>query len=262
MTINAITLVDLDDTLFQTARKCPPHIPANQLTPMAFGEDGRPISYATPAQMNFIRWLEETTFVVAVTARSTAALLRADLNFRMAVTSHGGSILRTGRDHKGGPPPILCEAWHFKMQKALLPHYPLLMQMEANILTYADSRGHRVRTRIVDEGGLPLYLVIKHQDADGNDDELHDATRPARLSLPIGWTAHVNGNNVALMPPGLGKAHAAAVLLDELRATHPHLPVIGIGDSHTDADFMALCNFAMTPTGSQLAGQIFKRDRR
>ena len=33
--------------------------------------------------------------------------------------------------------------------------------------------------------------------------------------------------------------------------------VIGIGDSRTDAPFMGLCDFAMLPTGSQLAGTTF-----
>ena len=70
---------------------------------------------------------------------------------------------------------------------------------------------------------------------------------------------HRNGNNAAFLPPFLGKEHAVAYLLPELRRRHPDAPVIGIGDSLTDAPFMQLCDFAMMPAGSQLAAAAFAR---
>jgi len=256
-TYHAIALVDLDDTLFQTARKCPADIPFEHLTLMAWGDDGRPISYATPRQMNFIRWLEETSLVVAVTARSTAALIRTGLKFEKAVTAHGAVILDAHPKEHAGIPNVRRAAWQSTMEKALASFHKDLLELERDVLGNAAASNLRVRTNIIKEDGLPLYLVIKHQDPDGNDAELHRATAPALNGLPHEWTAHVNGNNVALLPPGLGKAHAVRDLLTELRAQYPHLPVIGIGDSHTDADFMAQCDFAMTPTASQLATRLF-----
>ncbi|WP_439544894.1 hypothetical protein [Sandarakinorhabdus sp.] len=255
----AIALVDLDDTLFQTRRKCPAELPFEVLTPMAFGADGQPISYATPRQMTLIRWLEETALVVPVTARSTAALLRTRLRFEHAVSAHGAVILNGFPERADDIHNVRCSRWHAQMDAALAPFQPALITMETAILSHASAQGLRVRARIVSEDGLPLYLVIKHQEADGNDAELQAATGPARQSLPAGWTCHLNGNNVAFLPPGLGKAHAVAVVLEALRADHPDLPVIGMGDSHTDAGFMALCDFAMTPTGSQLAGRLLAR---
>ena len=71
--------------------------------------------------------------------------------------------------------------------------------------------------------------------------------------MPANWTLHRNGNNVAFMPPFLGKDRAVASFLPALRDRFPTAPVIGIGDSLTDAPYMALCDFAMTPAGSQLA---------
>ena len=35
-----LIFVDLDDTLFQTLRKCPPDVPAERLTPLGFARDG------------------------------------------------------------------------------------------------------------------------------------------------------------------------------------------------------------------------------
>ena len=86
--IRAIALVDLDDTLFQTLRKCPPDVPADRLTPLGFARDGSPLSYATPRQMQFLEWLAETTHLVPVTARSLDALRRARIPFRAAVCAH------------------------------------------------------------------------------------------------------------------------------------------------------------------------------
>ncbi len=257
-TYNAIAVVDLDDTLFQTLRKCPADVPFEALTPMAWGADGQPISYATPVQTNFIRWLEETTLVIAATARSTAALLRTHLRFEQAVTSHGAVILNSHPGSTDKVPQARRADWHEQMESTLRPYHDDLNMLRLNILRHGEKNGQRVRTNIIHEDGLPLYLVIKHQDTDGNDAELLAATLPAREQLPDNWTAHVNGNNVALLPPGLGKAHAVREMLSDLRAMHPELPIIGVGDSHTDADFMALCDFAMTPTKSQLSSRLFQ----
>lgn len=256
MTIQAVALVDLDDTLFQTRRKCPPHLAEADLTPFAFTADGAPLSFATPAQAGFIAWLEATTHVVAVTARSVDALLRTRLRFAAAVAAHGGAIV-TGRAPAPGGAARLCPDWHARMAAALAPHAGALSDLVAQVEADARGLGVAIRARVLAEAGLPLYVVVKHTLADGNDPELHAACAGAAVGLAAGWTAHVNGNNVAFMPPGLGKAHAVSWLLPALRRDHPGLPIIGIGDSLTDAGFMALCDFAMTPQGSQLASKLF-----
>jgi hypothetical protein len=91
--VRAIALVDLDDTLFQTLRKCPPDVPAERLVPLGFARDGAPLSYATPRQMQLIEWLSETAWLVPVTARSRDALMRARIPFTAAICAHGGVII-------------------------------------------------------------------------------------------------------------------------------------------------------------------------
>mgnify|MGYP002783805641 CR=1 FL=1 len=251
----AITLVDIDDTLLQTRRKCPPDLAETSLTPMAFAADGSPLGFATPGQMALIEWLATSTLFIPVTARSSDALLRTRLPFSAAVAAHGG-VLYPGPRPAGAPPPV-DTGWQARMAATLDPHAADLAQLAARIGADAAASGARIRPRIISEAGLQLYLVVKHADDPPDIADLHAACAPAISALPAGWTAHVNGNNVALMPPGLGKEHAVAAMLPGLRAAWPGLPVIGIGDSLTDGGFMALCDFAMLPTQSQLARRLF-----
>jgi hypothetical protein len=249
----AIILCDLDDTLFSTRRKCPVEVPDAALTLSAWGQDGTPISFATPAQRRLADWLGDTALMVPVTARSTEALLRTRIGFDHAISAHGGVVL--ARDAGGVVAPL--PAWRALMETALRPAAGTLDALARAVTDNAARMGAGVRARIVEEDGLALYLVVKSADAGGDDAALHSACAPMLARLPAGWTAHVNGNNVACLPPGLGKAHAVAWLLPQLRGLYPDRPAIGVGDSLTDAGFMALCDFAMLPTGSQLATRLF-----
>lgn len=245
--IRAIALVDLDDTLFQTLRKCPADVPPERLTALGFAKDGSALSYATPRQMQFLEWLAETTHLVPVTARSLDALRRARLPFRAAVCAHGGVILDEASE--------IDVEWADTIAARAAPYADVLAGFAEAIAAEARAQGVAINARVLSEGDLPLYTLAKHADADAG--ALFAVVDAAVPSLPEGWTDHRNGNNVALMPPYLGKAHAVAHILPGLRARFPDAPVIGIGDSRTDAPFMGLCDFAMLPTGSQLAGGLF-----
>lgn len=242
-----IALVDLDDTLFQARRKCPPGIEDESLTAIGFARNGAPLSFATPSQVRFLGWLAETTHLVPVTARSRDALGRAHVPHVAAICAHGGLIV--GDD--GEPDPV----WRGRMAAEAAAHIGALTDMAEAIGRKAEKAGEPISVRVLSEGDLPLYVIAKHGDAD--DAALHALVEGAVPALPAGWTRHINGNNVALLPPYLGKQHAVAYLLPRLRARFPDAAVIGIGDSLTDAPFMALCDFAMLPTRSQLATKLF-----
>ncbi len=241
--MRAIALVDLDDTLFQTLRKCPPDVPQDRLVPLGFARDGSPLSYATPRQLAMIEWLSETAWLVPVTARSRDALMRAHIPFTAAIAAHGGVIL--GED---GAPDV---EWHTHVSSKAAADASILHNLRDRIALEAEERCADLRVRVLDEEGVGLYVLAKHQETD--EAPLHATVDAVLDEVPEGWTVHRNGNNVAIMPPWLGKQHAVAALLPRLRASHPDAPVIGIGDSLTDAPYMALCDYAMMPRGSQLA---------
>lgn len=239
--MRAIALVDLDDTLFQTLRKCPPDVPHDRLVPLGFARDGYPLSYATPQQINLLEWLTQSAWLVPVTARSRDALMRARIPFTAAICAHGGVII--GEDGE------LDAAWHDHATAQSAALQPQLEALRDRIAAQAQAQGVALRVRVLCEGDLGLYVLAKHEETD--EAALHAVVDA--VGAPAGWTDHRNGNNVALMPPWLGKKHAVAALLPRLRERHPDAPVIGIGDSLTDAPYMAICDYAMMPAGSQLA---------
>lgn len=241
-----IALVDLDDTLFQTRRKCPPDLAEDRLTPLGFARNGASLSYATPAQLNLLHWLDETAELVPVTARSRDALMRAHVPHRTAICAHGGVILHeTGVD----------QGWSARMAEQAALERDTLTALASALSDAARAQEQPVTVRVLQEGDTPLYLLAKHDAADA--DALHGLVRGIAAQAPAGWTMHLNDNNAALLPPHLGKEHAVAHLLPRLREAAPDAVVIGIGDSRTDAPFLALCDFAMLPTQSQLAERLF-----
>lgn len=237
-------MVDLDDTLFQTLRKCPPDVPANRLKALGFARDGEPLSYATPRQLELLGWLLESSWFVPVTARSRDALMRVRIPFTAAICAHGGVII--------GEDGAVDAGWHAHAVAQSDAHQSELLALRDRIAAVAEEQRAELRVRVLDEEGLGLYVLAKHVETD--EAALHAVIDVVAGDLPVGWTLHRNGNNAALMPPWLGKHHAVRALLPRLRARHPDAPVIGIGDSVTDAPYLALCDYAMMPNGSQLAG--------
>ncbi len=50
-------------------------------------------------------------------------------------------------------------------------------------------------------------------------------------------------------------------LLDRYRQQHAELLTFAAGDSYTDAPFMALCDYAIVPRGTQLFGRLANGDQ-
>jgi hydroxymethylpyrimidine pyrophosphatase-like HAD family hydrolase len=71
-------------------------------------------------------------------------------------------------------------------------------------------------------------------------------------------TLHHNGNNLAVIPKGIDKAHAVRFLIEHYRREHPELLILGAGDSQSDADFLQLCDYALIPKNTQLMRNIAK----
>jgi hypothetical protein len=246
MTGGPLVFVDLDDTLFCSRRKTPDE----NAEPIAYRADGVALSFMTGRQRSFFEWLSRDAVLVPTTGRNAAALGRVRLRFTdHAICSFGGLMLRPD----DSPEP----RWraHIEQEaRAALPQLGALLEM---IRIEASRAGIDVRARSITDDGLELYLSIKH-NAD-------DAAALAALvpfverHLPAGWRLGLNDNNLAVLPGFLGKEKAVAWYLEHLAA--PHAFVLGAGDSFSDAPFLALCDYVLTPAQSQLFGRMLEASR-
>jgi hydroxymethylpyrimidine pyrophosphatase-like HAD family hydrolase len=237
-----LILIDLDDTLFQTARKMPQGAERHTAT---LDVDGQPNGYMSGVQKSFVEWLLASADVVPVTARSVEAYSRVQLPFVAgAVCSHGGVILQ--------PDGSLDRDWHGQMTDALAAYQNRLPALSAETLAIGEEMGISLRGWVVEEQGLLNYVVTKHNESDDSVLQKVLAEVQAR-GLLDDMHIHGNGNNLAFLPNGLSKRLAVQELLRRDRAANGERPVLGFGDSVTDLGFMNECNFWATPAHSQLA---------
>ncbi|MDR2261614.1 MAG: hypothetical protein LBE06_11950 [Azoarcus sp.] len=240
--------VDLDDTLFQSRRKCPER---GDLTPAAYLRDGSAHSFLTPAQHSLLALLQREMTLIPVTARNADAFSRVRLGFRDGgIIDFGGVII----DAHGVPDaPWLersaaCAADSLAMLKAAL----------AAMQTHAAALGVTLRARLIEDFGVPFYLSAKSAEGDEKVlDALEPAVRAHSRARPL--NIHRNGNNLAVLPDWLDKRHAVEHLIARLRARHGEILTFGMGDSLSDLGFMRTCDYALVPRASQIAATMEDR---
>ena len=238
--LRPLVFLDLDDTVFQTRRKN-----ADAAVVGAVDRHGAPLSFMTPGQVALVNWLQATTQVVPTTGRSTEALDRVQVPFRHgAICSFGGVIRRPD----GTPDP----AWHTRLADLAAAAAPDLFAIAEAVAARAAATNLDIRHRVIVDADLPLYLSVKHNQ--------YDAAALAPLApwlrglLADGWRVHLNGNNLAVMPPFLDKAHAVRWFRDHIAGPHPF--ALGLGDSLSDRDYLLACDIAAVPAASQLATRL------
>jgi len=237
---------DLDDTLFQSIEKCGGR---DGLLPAAFLKDGSPISYTTEGQRAFIAFAQDGMTMIPTTARNVDAYQRVDLPFdSWAVLDYGGIVLQPGG--------AIDQDWLERMRDAMHAAMPGLQELAGLIDAWAVRTGFKGRARMIEDFGTPFYLVIK------DPDKVASTLEPIEREVVAPWIAeggrdyfiHRNGNNLAILPNALNKSHAVAYVTARLRAEHGDILTFGMGDSRSDARFMAACDYAIVPRRTQLAG--------
>ena len=236
--------LDLDDTLFQTKRKCPDNQP---IFPAAFAQDGSVMSFFTPKQARLFNILNTKTRLIPTTARNYAGFLRTPIKeFDYAIINHGGVILNAdGSVHQG---------WFSKMQHLLEPTLADLRQLEKLLKLESIKRNVPFKIRLIEDLGLTFYLLVKHEDRNHAilKKLLIEIIEPYLKQHQMDFYCHLNDNNLAVLPTFLNKAPAVKFLQEELNKKYADYLSVGMGDSLTDIPYMQLCDYFMTPKNSQI----------
>ena len=244
MIVRQVVFLDLDDTLFQSRRKCPP---AGDLHPAAYLGDGCAHSFMTARQRAFWRLLDDNAILIPTTARDHDALRRVDLPFRSwSILDYGGVIL----DPKGVPDA----PWMERMTHASRQTLGALTQLLEAAEGFVARERLSVRVRLIKDFALPFYLVAKYRDGREADlDRLQqELVHPWVEARSDAHRLHRHDNNLAVIPRTLGKEHAVRYLIERLEQDWGDLLTIGVGDSLIDGAFMAECDYAITPRGTRL----------
>lgn len=242
--------LDLDDTLFQTLRKCALGADDPNLQVRACLPDGTPNSYATHKQQWLWHWLSKGFKIVPVTGRDVHAFDRVTLPFQEEVVlNHGAVILDKQRN--------IDSVWMAGMMQTLPAYHEKLLTVWVDVEAYCH-RHTGFKSRLVKDFDITWYGVIKHTD--GTEAALRPLlddiikTHPSILDGSLYW--HINGNNLAVLPKIINKESAVSYLITGYQQQHPELLTFGAGDSHTDAPFMGLCDYALIPKNTQLFNSL------
>lgn len=237
--------VDLDDTLFQTPGKCGKE---QDLRPAAYLKDGAACSFTTARQRAFFALMQSDMTLIPTTARNRDALSRVDLPFSSySIIDYGGVVL----EPDGTVDPVWLALMQADMAQALVG----LRQVMQIIDDYSASVGLKGRARLIEDCATPFYIVLKDPEkiAERLEQVEREAVAPWIATAGKDFLIHRNGNNLAVLPKALNKARAVAYLRQRLEAEHGDIMTFGMGDSKTDARFMAACDYAIIPNGTQLA---------
>ena len=237
--------VDLDDTLFQTPGKCASQ---EDLQPAAFLKDGSACSFTTHRQRAFLAMAEREMSLIPTTARNRDAFARVALSFHdFAIIDYGGVVLTPERE----PDAFWLKQMRVEMQKTLSG----LVCVKQLIDQFAPTIGCDAQARIIEDFGVPFYLVMK--DPQKLDERLEVIERevvgPWLATEGGEYSIHRNGNNLAVLPRTLNKARAVEYVRTKLEALHGEIVSFGMGDSRSDARFMSMCDYAIVPGGTHLA---------
>jgi hypothetical protein len=229
-------LADVDDNLIAASRKST----VDGAKPVAWDNKGEVCGFLTPKQQVMLDWFQAGCEVVPTTARSTDAMRRFRLPFRRyAITSFGGTVLGAN-----GQP---LSKWRSFVEAPAAAAQPILAGLATLVTTEAKAAGMDVRVNVLQDYGIDMFLSVKHNQK--NLDELAVLHAVVVKAVPAGWTVHLNGNFLAVYPPHIGKEKAARWFIDNI--VPKGAVTIGMGDSLTDAPFMAECDYIFMPNGTQ-----------
>lgn len=267
------TLMDLDDTLFQTRRKIDswrmldattlapsaPYTTSIPLTVASVNKSGEPLSFFTKKQAQFFAWLVYHTELIPITARDTQEITRVRLPFdSWQVLTHGAVIKQ--------PDGAVLDTWQAHMAAALIPYQTKLRALIDRLIALDDADlvitphyEHFGGTAIAGDTSnsirLLVYVAIKHRDKIAEAlTQLADRLPNNCAGFDDDFYIHSNANNLAILPHHVHKKHALAFL--QAHCLDMNRPSFGFGDSLADLPFLQLLDWYGMPSRGQLHDRV------
>lgn len=231
-----VLFTDLDDTLFQTARKITEPVCESRLAAVATNGHH---SYMTKSQAALAQWLQETTEMIPVTARSTEALSRCRIPFTSWKIAANGAVILDSADR-------VDSDWSTHIGHISNSFRHTLEALDAETLS-RNSDG-RFRHWIVYEQNRPIYFCVK---SNGDERWLDDLVESLVSMAGQDFLHHRNGNNMSFTPQSISKRAAVAFIIEKNPDIQDKI-ILGMGDSLTDLPFMGLAQMMLIPPGSQI----------
>ncbi|PWQ98564.1 hypothetical protein [Leucothrix arctica] len=232
--MKVVVFSDIDDTLIAAKSACP-----NDAVLQPAGE--RSSSYTTQHQRSLIE-LFSAHELIPVTGRNKAGLDRINIPFKsFKVVSHGAVVLDANDE--------LLPDWVKYIQELSQLWLPILNQYNADINAFIDQERLSVRCRVISDFGFPCYLSIKGEVGDLSR---LDNFSSSFCALGDNARVHLNGGNMALLPPYACKKLAVEFLQKQYLAAEEGVLFLAAGDSCSDLPYMNSCDFSLIPQRSQI----------
>ncbi len=289
--VRMYVFTDLDDTLFQTRRKCrlpdsaldtapdvalhaaldaapntaadmtPDSVPAAAPEAESGGKQGAALRVGGVSRsgepLSFLLPHQQALFdLLDAHARIIPVTARnRDAFSRVRLPFRHGAVLNYGGTiltPEGGPD----SAWDARMRPLLEDARPFLEAALARMREIMAREGLDCAARLVcdEDSGLPFYALAKQpQGRVGELRALGDALEQEFLPGRAG-RLHRNDNNLAVIPDALNKAHAVRRFIDtRIRPLGEAYMTLGMGDSLEDLAFMQVCDYSLVPQRTQIA---------
>lgn len=242
--MNPLYVIDLDDNIGQTLKNCPPG--ETPLVPMSIDKAGKPLCFMTPKQQEMFKHLSRTGMLLPCTGRNKEKFSRMVIEFNgYAIVAYGGAILQPDGQFEPG--------WRAFVQSQAAGIANDLIRLRDSATSLVEMLGYKIDVELLGEdfeAGQTTHLYAEAKLRGGDNAQFEHLQRVWADVQPAGWKLHRNGHTMASMPSFLGKVPALRYFLEHINP--PRAFTVGMGDSTTDGDFMALCDYAMMPVRSQI----------
>lgn len=245
-TVEVLLFTDIDDCFMATRRKFANNTP---LTVASLDIHGEPRSYISDKQQALLDiFSKSSATIIPVTGRSHRTLQRIQVDALLnswKVVSHGALIIEPNGeksqewlDYLNHEFPL--SSWSKKL--AILNH---------QISDVLHAQQHQAKCHIVSEDDLDCYVCIKCSE-DIDYQQVFDSVLSASCLVLDEIKIHINGRNMALLPPYTQKQLAVEFLNNKLNKDNQAL-TLSMGDSLSDIPFMKHTDFLFIPAKSQIS---------